>query len=183
MSAGGFDHRHDTHEGAAFDAGVLATLQQERVDRAAFFISKDAYLGSAFPCVEGAGDWGLVSCAGNRKPPWWTFWLWQQLAPDELETTGSSSIDGFWAVASREGMSRVTVMLSSFLSTAAHDQPVAIELGSLPASGMAGEVRRIDANHPSAEAPAESVSVPGPRGTIDLVLPANSVLFVDLRGR
>jgi hypothetical protein len=182
VSAGGFDHRHDTHEGAAFDAGVLAALQRERLDRAAFFISKDAYFGSAFPCVEGAGDWGLVSCAGNRKPPWWTFWLWQQLAPDEVATScGSSLIDGFSAVASRDGASRVTVMLSSFLSTAARDLHVELELGPLPASGMVGEVRRIDASHPSAETAAESVSVPGPRGRIDLVLPANSVTFLDLR--
>ena len=181
VSAGGFDHRHDTHEGAAFDAGVLAALQRTRLDRAAFFISKDAYLGSAFPCVEGAGDWGLVSCAGNRKPPWWTFWLWQQLAPDEVATSGGSSlIDGFWVVASRDGATRVTVMLSSFLSTAAHDHHVTLELGPLPASGMAGEVRRIDSNHPSAEAPSETVNVSGPRGTIDLDLPANSVMFVDL---
>jgi Glycosyl hydrolases family 39 len=177
VSAGGFDKRHDTHEGAAFDAGVLAELQRVRVDRAAFFISKDAY-PTGSECVP--GDWGLVSCVGNRKPAWWTFWLWQQLAPEEVSTTGSSFIDGFWAVASREGTSRVTVMLSSFLSTAAHDHHVVVVLSGLPAAGMAGDVRRLDANHSSADTSTETVSVDGPRGTIALELPANSVAFVDL---
>ena len=181
VSAGGFDTRNDTHEGAAFDAGVLAELQRTRLDRAAFFISKDAYLGSAFPCVEGAGDWGLVSCAGNRKPAWWTFWLWQELASEEVATSGSSFVDGFWAVAARDGSSRVTILLSSFLSTAAHDHHVVLDVRGLPTAGMTGVVRRLDATHASAETASETVGVAGPTGTIELDLPANSVAFLDLR--
>jgi glycosyl hydrolase family 39 (putative alpha-L-iduronidase) len=181
VSASGFDVRHDTHEGAAFDAGVLAELQRTRLDRAAFFISKDAYLGSAFPCEEGAGDWGLVSCAGNRKPAWWTFWLWNELAADEVATTGSSLLDGFSAVASRDGASRVTVLLSSFLSTAPHDHRVTLRLDGLPTSTMIGEIRRIDAGYASAESPSELVAVSGPSSVLELDLPANSVLFLDLQ--
>jgi len=183
VSAGGFDKRNDTHEGAAFDAGVLAALQRTRLDRAAFFISKDAYFGSTFPCIENAGDWGLVSCAANRKPAWWTFRLWQEMAPEEVATNGGSPTGKLSVVASREGMNRVTVMLSSFAALGARDRRVVVELRGLPASGMQGDVRRIDAAHGSAALPSETITVDGPRGTLEVDLPANSVAFVDLRRR
>lgn len=182
VSAGGFDRRHDTHAGAAFDAGVLAEFQRERLDRAALLLSKDAYVGShpGYPCVEGVGDWGLVSCAGMRKPAWWTFWLWGRLAPDEVATTGSATHDGFWALASRDDAGDVTVMLSSFLVTGPHAHAVTLRLAGLATGPMGGEVRRLDAAHASAEAPTETVAVTGPEATLTLTLPPNSVLFLDL---
>lgn len=42
-------------------------------------------------------------------------------------------------------------------------------------------LRRIDADHPSAGAPTETVSIAGHRGTVELDLPANSVMFLELR--
>ncbi|HEX9546438.1 MAG TPA: hypothetical protein VF942_03825 [Acidimicrobiales bacterium] len=102
ISAGGFDHRNDTYQAAAFDAEVLAAFQRESLDRAALFISKDAYYGSTFPCRQNAGDWGVVSCAGVRKPSWWTFWLWNRMAPSVVDTTGSSPLDGLCATAARD---------------------------------------------------------------------------------
>lgn len=184
VSAGGFDLRHDTHEGAAFDAGVLAEFQRTGLDRAAFFISADPYISSPEVNPSGAefaGDWGLVSWKGTRKPAWWTFWLWQRMAPEQVEASGSSAADGLWAVASRDPSSgRVTVMLSSFLATGAHPHAVTLALSGLAPAAYSVEIRRLDSTHPSADAPAEVLTTPGPTTTLTVVLPANSVAFVEL---
>jgi hypothetical protein len=183
VSAGGFDHRHDTHEGAAFDAGVLAEFQDCALARAAFFISKDAYLGdpAVNPSgVELGGDWGLVSWKGTRKPAWWTFWLWRRMAPAQAPATGGSVADGFWAVAARDpATGRVTVLLSSFLSTGAHAHAVTLRLDGLAPSAFRAEIRRIDGSHPNADV-AGTQPVSGPSATIALDLPSNSVVFVEL---
>jgi len=185
VSAGGFDRRHDTHEGAAFDAGVLTEMQRSRLDRAAFFISSDAYIASPEinpSRAEFAGDWGLVSWLGTRKPAWWTFWLWQRMAADEVASRGSSMVDGFWAVASRDRSSgRVTVMLSSFLSTGAHAHDVTLMLRGLAPGPYSVTIRRLDADHFSAEFPAQALTAAGRSSTINLVLPPNSVAFVELQ--
>jgi hypothetical protein len=184
VSAGGFDRRHDTFEGAAFDAGVLAALQHAGVDRAAFFISSDAYLGAPDVNPSGeefGGDWGLVSWLGTRKPAWWTFWLWQRMAPDEVAARGSSVWDGFWAVAARDrATGRITIMLSSFLATGAHAHDVSLRVLGLLPGAYTVEVRRLDANHPSAEAPATVGTAFGPTPTLHVLLPANAVAFLEL---
>jgi hypothetical protein len=184
VSAGGFDRRHDSHEGAAFDAGVLAEFQRAGLDRAAIFISSDAYISSPEVNPSGAefaGDWGLVSWKGTRKPAWWTFWLWQRMAPEEVATRGSSSADGFWAVASRDpGSGRVTVMLSSFLATGAHPHDATVSVSGIAAGAYTAEIRRLDPGHKSAAVPAGNLTVTGPIATITLILPANSVAFVEL---
>jgi hypothetical protein len=184
VSAGGFDHRHDTHEGAAFDAGVLAELERAGLDRAAFFISSDAYLGSPEVNPSGAefaGDWGLVSWKGSRKPAWWTFWLWQRMAPEALSTRGSSATDGFWAVGSRDPADgRVTVMLSSFLATGAHAHSVSLSVAGLAPGTYTVDIRRLDPSNASAETPAETFTAVGPSTALEIALPANSVAFVEL---
>jgi hypothetical protein len=184
VSAGGFDRRHDSHEGAAFDAGVLSEFQRSRLDRAAFFISSDAYLASPDVNPSGAefaGDWGLVSWKGSRKPAWWTFWLWQRMAVEEVATRGSSSQDGFWVVASRDpATGRATVLLSSYLATGAHAHDVTVEIAGLPTGALAVEVRKIDEDHVSAGAPAETFTVAGPIATIGMRLPASGVAFIEI---
>lgn len=184
VSAGGFDFRHDTHEGAAFVAGALAEFQRTGLDRAAFFISADPYISSPEVNPSGAefaGDWGLVSWKGTRKPAWWTFWLWQRMAPEQIEADGSSAADGFWAVASRDPEGgRVTVMLSSFLATSGHPHAVTLDVSGLAPGTYDVEIRRLDPNHASAEPPAETSSVTGPEASLSLTLPTNSVAFVEL---
>ncbi|MEX2555086.1 MAG: hypothetical protein WEB06_05590 [Actinomycetota bacterium] len=184
VSAGGFDLRHDTHEGAAFDAGVLAEFQSTGLDRAAFFISADPYISSPEVNPSGAefaGDWGLVSWKGTRKPAWWTFWLWQRMAPEQITAAGGSATDVFWAVAARDPASgRLTVMLSSFLATGAHPHAVTLALSGLRAEAYTVEVRRLDPAHASAATPAETFDVAGPATTTTILLPANSVAFVEL---
>jgi hypothetical protein len=178
ISAGGFDHRNDTYEAAAFDAGVLTEFQRESLDRSALFISKDAYFGSTFPCKTNAGDWGIVSCAGIRKPAWWTFWLWNRLAPSIVATTGSSTLDGLWATAARDDDRRVTVMLASYLQSGARSHKVMISFTGLTGP-MSVEVWRLDRSYANAASPAQTLSLAGSRLQLDL--PANSVAFLELR--
>ena len=171
VSAGGFDHRHDTNEGAAFDAGVLSELQAAGVDAASFFRAGDSYGGHQ-------GDWGLVTGDGQRKPAWWTFWLWGQQAPDVVEVTGASGDDGLWATASA-GRDRVTVLLSSFSASQPAARDVDLAISALPWPGpTTATVRRIDHDHPSA-ATAEPIAVSG--GHVRVHLPAQAVAFVELR--
>ncbi len=138
VSAGGFDRRHDTHEGAAFVAAVLSELQRTRVDRAAFFISKDAYASSPEVNPEGRefiGDWGLLSWKGSRKPAWWAFWLWQQLGAEEVKVEGAQPADGLFATASRGPGQELTLTLKP-QSLAL----VELEGGDAPSTG--GSLRR-----------------------------------------
>lgn len=184
VSAGGFDRRHDTHEGAAFDAGVLAEFQRTGLDRAAFFISQDAYISAPQVNPSGAefaGDWGLVSWKGTRKPSWWTFWLWQRMATEQIAASGSSAADGFWAVASRNPASGgLTVMLSSYLATGTHAHDVTLEIAGIAPGTYIVEVRRLDAAHASAAAPAETTSLLFPGAPIVLELRADAVAFLEL---
>lgn len=180
VSAGGFDLRNDTHEGAAFDAGVLTEFQRAGLDRAAFFISKDAYIDDPQVNPSGEeflGDWGLVSWKDSLKPAWWTFWLWGQMADEEIATTGTSAEDGFWAIASRDA-DRVTILLASFLTTGPHDHRVKLEVIGVPAGPLVAKTRRLDGAHFSAGI-AETRTLSEP--SVVLTLPPNSVLFVELR--
>lgn len=167
LSSGGFDLRHDNNVGAAFAAGVLAEMQESGLDASSFFRANDTRTTG--------GDHGLVFTDGRRKPAWWTFWLFQQLAARRLPVEGTS--EGLWAVASRDD-DRLTLLVSSFSASqpAARSLDIAIEgLGWAPA---AVTVRRIDAAHGDASV-AEPVAVQGSRVT--LALPEQAVAFVELR--
>ncbi|HVM40215.1 MAG TPA: hypothetical protein VM618_05480, partial [Acidimicrobiia bacterium] len=73
VSAGGFDQRHDTDEGAAFAAGVLTEMEAAGLDAADFYrASDDPSLGPGR-----RGDWGLVDTEGRPKPSWWVFDAWR----------------------------------------------------------------------------------------------------------
>lgn len=173
VSAGGFDRRNDTHEGAAFDAAVLMELQEARLDAAAFFHAADTYGGRA-------GDLGLVTTSGARKPAWWTFWLWQRAAESRRATRvpvagADAPGDGLWAQASRAG-SRLTVLVASF--SASQPTPHDLELELRGVRGGVARVRRLDPGHASAER-AERVRLDD-TGTLRLHLPPQSVVAVEV---
>lgn len=202
LSAGGFDKRMDTHEGAAYDGGVLIEMQEAGLDRGAVFRAVDpAYF--ADPEVNPSGEelhggWGLVTLEGTRKPAWWTFRLWRRLAPDAIPSAlDSARSDGIWAVPSRgRGRSagarlsgsrrpasrRLTVLVSSFLAEGAHRHTLALDVFGLAGKRWRLRLWRIDADHPSAERPARRAAR-ARRGRLarELVLPAQSVLLAELR--
>lgn len=167
LSSGGFDKRHDTHEGAAFAAGVLAELQTAGLDASSFFRANDTRTTG--------GDHGLVFVDGTRKPAWWTFWLWQQLAERRVAVSGEQ--EGLWAIASRDD-ARLTVMLSSFSASLPQSRTLSVDLRGLGWAPGTATVRRIDATHADAST-AEPLPIDGTTLTVDL--PAQSVAFVEVR--
>jgi hypothetical protein len=169
VSAGGFDTRNDTHEGAAFDAAVLTELQSAGLDASAFFHAADTYGGHA-------GDFGLVTSTGQPKPAWWTFWLWQRLEPRRVSVTSSGS-EGMWATASL-GRRSLTLLLASFSASRPADRDVDVTLANLPWRAGRVTVRRLDPTHSSASS-AEPTAIDG-NGHVRLHLPAQSVAFVQV---
>jgi hypothetical protein len=167
LSSGGFDHRHDTNEGAAFDAGVLSELQQAGLDASAFFRANDTRTTG--------GDHGLAFADGRPKPAWWTFWFWQHLAARRVAV--SDTPEGLWAVASVD-TDRLTLLVSSFsvLQPAAH--VLDVDVAGLPWVPADATVRRIDAEHADAST-AAPLAVQGAR--FQLELPAQAVALVELR--
>jgi hypothetical protein len=168
LSSGGFDLRHDTHVGAAFDAGVLAELQDAGLDASVFFRANDTRTTG--------GDHGLVRTDGTPKPSWWTFWLWQRLAARQVAVAGTS--EGLWAVASKEA-GRVTLLVASFSASQPAARVLDVDVAGLGWTPTSATVRRIDADHPSAAA-AEPLDVAG--SGVTLALPAQAVALVELRG-
>ena len=111
VAAGGFDTRHDTHEGAAFDAAVLTEMENADLDAADFYRSGDT------PGEPRGGEWGLVDGSGSRKPAWWVFDAWRVTAGTRVGVAGDDPAGGLWARATKgtgsEG-SRVDVIVSAF---------------------------------------------------------------------
>jgi xylan 1,4-beta-xylosidase len=122
LSAGGFDARHDTNEGAAFQAAVLTEMERAGLDAA------DLYRGVDDADNDGrVGDWGLVDSTGRRKPGWWVFDAWRQMAGTRVETSGDQPGAGWWARATRAG-SHLDVLLSSFRASGGKDRAVTIDI-------------------------------------------------------
>ena len=166
LSSGGFDLRHDTNVGAAFAAGVLAELQDAGLDASSFFRANDTRTTG--------GDHGLVRVDGGRKPAWWTFWLWQQLAAGQVPVTGTS--EGLWAVASR-GDDRLTLFVSSFSASQPQARVLDVSVEGLGWTPVSATVRRIDADHAAASA-SEPLDVSGTR--LSVALPAQAVALIEL---
>jgi xylan 1,4-beta-xylosidase len=125
VSAGGYDVRHDTAEGASFDAGILVEMERAGLDGAAFYRA-----------VSGGnnhiGDWGLVYSDGTPKPSWWVFRAWWTMTGDRLPTSGDDATGGLWARATRDG-GRISVLLTNFVATGAPARTVEVDLdGKLP---------------------------------------------------
>lgn len=166
LSSGGFDLRHDTHEGAAFAAGVLAELQENGLDASSFFRATDTRTTG--------GDHGLVRVDGQRKPAWWTFRLWQDLAERRVAVSGTE--EGLWAVASVD-QHRMTLLVASFSASRPAARTLEVEVTGLGWTPSRATVRRIDADHRSGAQP-EAVAVDG--NHLTLPVPAQAVALVEL---
>jgi hypothetical protein len=168
LSAAGFDLRHDTHEGAAFAAGVLHLGEHAGLDAAAFFRANDT---RGVP-----GEHGLVTTDGRRKPAWWTFWLWRRQAGTEVVVGGEDRVGGLWAVGAIDD-DRATLLLSSFSASSPTARRIELTVKGFNVSEAAVSIRRIDAEHPAADV-AEPVAVDGE--VVRFQLPAQSVVLLEL---
>jgi hypothetical protein len=125
VSAGGYDLRHDSAEGAALVAGVLVEMERAGLDRAAFYRAVSG--GEDHP-----GDWGMVHADGTPKPSWWMFRAWGAMTGARLATSGDDAATGLWARATLD-RGCVSVLLANFVATGAPARTVAVDLqGRLP---------------------------------------------------
>lgn len=164
LSAGGYDVRHDTNEGAAFAAGTLMEMEAAGLDAADFYRAAGGHR---------VGDWGITRPDGTVKPTWWVFDAWQRSAGNLLDVDGASPGEGLFARATRAG-TQVHVLLASFVATGGADRTIQLVLkGCVDPSG--GELRSLDQTSKEMTA-ATPVAVE--REAFDVSLPAQSVRWV-----
>lgn len=192
VSAGGFDVRHDTHEGAAFAAGTLIEMERAGLDAADFYRAISS---------QPRGDWGLVFPDGSRKPAWWVFRAWRATKGARVETLGDDPARGLWARATRgphrvdvragpgrspstpaspatRGPHRVDVLLASFAAaeSAQTDRLVRVVLRGACAERARLAVIAAPGDSFEDAAPVEVVD-----GGVTVTLPRQSVAWVRFR--
>lgn len=170
LSAGGFDDRHDTHEGAAFALATLIEMERAHLDGA------DFYRASNGP-DDSVGDWGLVRTDGTVKPAWWALHAWKHAGGERLAVTGDAAPD-LRARATRNGPT-LDVLVSSFdASGTAADRAVTLDVGAHDCAAPA-QVRVLDT--PDGDL-AGGRSVPVVDDTVAFDLPSPGIAWVTLRG-
>jgi hypothetical protein len=183
LSAGGFDRRMDTNEGAAFQATTLAALASDGLDRAALFSAVDPYDrdidGNPLPARY--GGWGVVDRSLTPKPAWYTQWMWSRLSGSRLATP-QDPMSGVWTAASSTP-DRVDVFVGSFLATGATGRSLRIDTAGLEPGPWVAHLFRVDAGHPGSTSPVEDVPVVSDasgHATLNTSLPPQSVVLVEL---
>lgn len=127
VSAGGYDLRNDTAEGASLDAGILMEMERAGLSEAAIY---RAVSGSD----NHPGDWGIVYADGTPKPIWWVFRAWHDAQGTRLNTTGADGTTGLFARATRHDPGGCTdVLLANFVATGGSQRTVKVAFdGKLP---------------------------------------------------
>jgi hypothetical protein len=170
VSAGGYDVRHDTAEGASMVAGILVEMERAGLDGADFYRAVSG---------DHVGDWGLVYADGTPKPTWWVFRAWAQATGERLPTTGDDGPTGLWARATRD-RGCVTVMLANFVATGAPARVVRVDLdGRLPSCRGRTDVTRstLDAGSTSL---ATAEPLPLRHQSLDVAMEPQSVAVVQI---
>lgn len=170
LSAGGYDDRHDTNEGASFAAASLIEMETGGLDGA------DFYRASNGP-GDRLGDWGLTRFDGTPKPAWWAFRAWKATAGDRLAVEGGDLPDLF-ARATASGGHTIDVLLSSFNAAGGRDRRVTVEAHQVECAPRA--VVRV-LSTPGGDL-GEGVSAPVEDGAVSLELPTQSVAWVSFHG-
>jgi hypothetical protein len=183
LSAGGFDKRMDTNEGAAFQTATLAALASDNLDRALLFSAVDPYDRdiNGNPLAMRYGGWGVVDRSLARKPAWYGQWMWSRLIGSRLDSPQDPT-GGVWTAASTLS-GRVDVLVSSFLATGASDRALHLDVGGLKRGRWKASVFPIDADHPGSTTPASVMNVKANtngHAALNVPMPAQSVVLVEL---
>jgi DNA-binding ferritin-like protein (Dps family) len=164
LSAGGYDLRNDTSEGAAFVAGTLMEMEAAGLDAADFYRAFDD------PAPARRGDWGLVDGTGARKPSWWVFDAWRATSGSRLATLAPEP--DLFARATRDGAD-VHVLVSAFAAEGGRDRTVAVDLDGATCAGPI-DLRVLTGPDGSFDA----VDTLPPADPVTFDLPAQSVAWV-----
>jgi beta-xylosidase len=184
LSAGGFDTRMDTYEGAAFQTATLAALASDGLDRALLYSAIDPndrdINGKPLPARH--GGWGVIDRTGARKPAWYAQWLWSRLDGGHRLASPQDPVGGVWTAAATN-TGRVDVLASSFLGAGARDRALHLAMAGLAPGPWTVRLFRVDKTHAGATDPDETFGVvAGADGStaLDTALPAQSVVLVEL---
>lgn len=177
LSAGGFDRRHDTNEGAAFAAATLVEMERAGLDAADFYRAADGTPAEGEPVRR--GDWGLVDAAGERKPAWWVFRAWQQTAGERLATVGDDPIAGLWARATAGVAGRLDIILAAFRADGGRERDLRLEVLGVRCA-PAAELRLLATADGDLDSGRRVPVVDG--SAIDVELPSQSVAWLRLDG-
>jgi hypothetical protein len=169
LSAGGYDLRNDTNEGAAFAAGVLIEMEQAGLHQADFYRAADG------PCPEEpcgrVGDWGLVDHLNQQKPVWWVFHAWTETAGDRLAVSGVTPLSGLWARATTAG-DHIDLLLASFSADGGTDREITVRLDG----ACAAQIRTLATADGDLDL-ASATSLPVTGGVVALAVPKQSVVW------
>lgn len=165
ISGGGYDLRHDTHEGAAFAAASLVEMERAGLDEAAYFRAIGE--GAAAP-----GDWGLVGLDGTRDPAWSVLHEWSERAGDLRVVEGDDPAGGLWVRAVEHG-DDITLLLVTYTEAGDSGRSVTTQLAER--CNTSASVAVIDSQHSTFDAPEEHRVA---RGRLTLDLPNQSVTRV-----
>lgn len=164
VAAGGYDLRHDSHEGAALAAGALIEMERSGLDGADFYRA----VGS-----DTLGDWGMTTASGGRKPVWWVFDAWSRMAGGpRLAVAGDDPATGLWARATRASDGTARVLLATFLANGGSGRPVTLALPGCTAS--TATVTRFDDATPS------PTTVPLAAGSLAIEMPDQTAVLVEV---
>jgi len=183
LSAGGFDKRMDTNEGAAFQAATLAALASDHLDRALLFSAVDPYDRdiNGRPLPARYGGWGVVDRTLAHKPAWYAQWMWSRLEGARLDTPQDPT-DGVWTAASTSP-DRVDVLASSFLATGGNPRLLHVDVAGLRPGAWTAKVFRVDGSHPGSTDPVKVMTVEtgaGVHAIVNTGLPPQAVVLVEL---
>jgi hypothetical protein len=187
LAGGGFDRRHDTNEGAAFQAATLAVFAREGLDRAVIFKSVDDDIdrdAEGRPLPHRYGGWGLLDRSLRRKPAWHAQRYWRRLGPTRLASPHYPD-EGVWTAAASAGP-RVQVLVASFKATGAIGRSLSLRIDGVSPGPYRLKLYRIDARHPGSTRPTRTILLRvGARGRarLDTALPAQSVVLAELSRR
>ncbi len=182
LAAGGFDHRMDTNEGAAYQAAALAVLAAAGLDRALLYTAKDPQSLDAdgHPLPLRYGGWGVLDRSGAHKPSWYTQWMWQHLGAVRLAAPQDPN-DNVWSSAGRSARhDHVNVLVATFRATGATDRMLDLTVSALRRGRWRVLLYRVDTAHPGSTTPTEEINATvGRDRTLQLAtpLPAQSVVL------
>jgi beta-xylosidase len=183
ISGGGFDRRHDTHEGAAFQAAGLAALAAAGIDRACLFnaVDKDDVAADGSQLPARYGGWGVLDRHLNRKPAWYAQWLWHQLGATGLASP-QDPLQGIWTAAATNGPD-VQILVAAYQPGGVTDRALTVAINGLVPGTYTADVYRIDDHHPGSTDPTETTTLTVPANgyaQLDLALAAQSVALARL---
>lgn len=168
VSGGGLDLRHDTHVGAAFDAGILIEMERAGLDSADIYRSASDDL---------PGDWGIVAADGTLKPSWWLLRAWSTMNGHRLAVTDNPKT-GLFARATTNSNGCTQVLVSNFLASGGTARTVKLDIKSGGTTSCKATLSSLDPASATLDT-ARPVSF-ATDGTINLDIPAQSMVL--LRG-